>query len=446
MRLLHLTSLEFQEFYGESIPPYAILSHRWGEGEVSYKDMRKKRNLEGPGFAKVQGFCNFARSNLSVDSVIENEDGTEPGWNESTLKWGWIDACCIDSSSSAELTEAINFMFQWYRNSEFCCVHLADVTSTSEIYVAREFEASEWFTRGWTLQELLAPRDVLFCNAQWTLIGHKCIHNPSECSSYDAAMPLNKEIATATNIHPKYLTSANAYAEASIACRMSWAAHRKTTRIEDVAYCLLGLFGVHLPPLYGEGENAFRRLQEELLRRSNDQSIFAWFNVNRYLLRYDMPELALLATPILASHPTDFSTSGNVESLQRAPDTPYSLTNTGLELRTRLKRYRASGSSETFYTLQLNCSGGQRVQPFYYYSGNTTMPTQLVLLDVCSVAGTRGGINAQEIMRAHVQPAANFSKVKHPYQGGETDDVQYVKSEGDFYGFMQTPTGLVRVD
>ncbi|KAK1818806.1 hypothetical protein LTR12_006733 [Friedmanniomyces endolithicus] len=442
MRLLHLTSLEFQEFYGEEIPPYAILSHRWGKGEISYKDMRKKRHLEGPGFAKLQGFCKFARSNLSVHSVTENEDGAEPGWNESTLEWGWIDACCINSSSSAELTEAINSI-----NSEFCCVYLADVTSTSEIYVAQEFEASEWFTRGWTLQELLAPRDVLFCNAQWTLIGHRCIHNPSECSSYDAAMSLNKEIATATNIHPKYLKSANAYAEASIACRMSWAAHRKTTRIEDVAYCLLGLFGVHLPPLYGEGENAFRRLQEELLRRSSDQSIFAWFNVNRYLLRYDMPELAVLATPILASHPTDFSTSGNVESLQRAPDTPYSLTNTGLELRTRLKRYRASGSSETFYTLQLNCSGGQRVQPFYYYSGNpsTTMPTQLVLLDVGSVAGNRGGIN-QEIMRVHVQPTANFSKVKHPYQGGETDDVKYVKSDGDFYGFMQTPTGLVRVD
>ncbi|KAK1075646.1 hypothetical protein LTR74_000054 [Friedmanniomyces endolithicus] len=260
-------------------------------------------------------------------------------------------------------------------------------------------------------------------------------------------MSLNLEIAKATNIHPKYLKSENAYAEASIACRMSWAAYRKTTRIEDVAYCLLGLFGVHLPPLYGEGDNAFRRLQEELLRRSSDQSIFAWFNVNRYLLRYDMPELALLATPILASHPTDFSTSGNVESLQRAPDTPYSLTNTGLELRTRLKRYRASGSSETFYTLQLNCSGGQRVQPFYHYSGNpsTTMPTQLVLLDVGSVAGTRGGIN-QEIMRVHVQRTANFSKVKHPYQGGETDDVKYVKSDGDFYGFMQTPTGLVRIE
>lgn len=110
MRLLHLTSLEFEEFYGEEIPPYAILSHRWGKGEISYKDMRKKRNLEGPGFAKLQGFCKFARSNLSVDSVTENEDGAEPGWNESTLEWGWIDACCINSSSSAELTEAINSM------------------------------------------------------------------------------------------------------------------------------------------------------------------------------------------------------------------------------------------------------------------------------------------------------------------------------------------------
>ncbi|TKA79473.1 hypothetical protein B0A55_04217 [Friedmanniomyces simplex] len=225
---------------------------------------------------------------------------------------------------------------------------------------------------------------------------------------------------------------------------MSWAAHRKTTRVEDVAYCLLGLFDVHLPPLYGEGENAFRRLQEELLRRSNDQSIFAWFNVDRYLAKFNILKWEILATPILASHPADFSTSGNVGSLHRAPDTPYSLTNNGLELRTRLKQYRATEINAKFCTLELNCAGGQRVHPLHNSIQRTALATQIALLDVGFVVGPRAGVIAEEFMRVHLHPIAKFKLEECPAEGEEVVHVKYVKSEGVPYSFNTTETGLMK--
>ncbi|KUJ11357.1 HET-domain-containing protein [Mollisia scopiformis] len=236
MRLINTTTLQLEEYFDRKIPPYAILSHRWEEEEVTFQDMI----AEGAANSfKITGCCQRAR-----------EDG---------LKYAWIDTCCIDKSSSAELSEAINSMFKWYKNAEVCYAYLSDVLingfdSTS---LSSMFRRSRWFTRGWTLQELLAPHTIIFFDITWTEIGTKL-----------QLRPLIEQITGIT-----HLLNFN---RASIAQKMSWAAERVTTRVEDQAYCLMGLFGVNMPPLYGEGDNAFRRLQLEILEVSDDESIFAW--------------------------------------------------------------------------------------------------------------------------------------------------------------------------
>ena len=174
----------------------------------------------------------------------------------------WIDTCCIDKSSSTELSEAINSMFQWYRNAAICYAYLSDVDilehPTGEM---QAFSSSRWFTRGWTLQELLAPAELVFLTANWTEIGTKT--------------SLATAVSKITRIDGKVLREGN-WDGYSVGQKMSWAAGRQTTRLEDEAYCLMGLFGVNMPLLYGEGGRAFLRLQQEVLRVSEDQSIFSW--------------------------------------------------------------------------------------------------------------------------------------------------------------------------
>ncbi|KAM7187328.1 HET domain containing protein, partial [Rhypophila sp. PSN 637] len=252
MRLLHTQSLSLSEFYGDDIPPYAILSHRWGQEEVTFDDLTKGLAPTRQGFAKLQGFCRQAAA-----------DGFE---------YCWVDTCCIDKSSSAELTEALNSMFSWYQNSEVCLVYLQDVDSSldpnlSSSLINNSFEPipnclrdSEWFTRGWALQELVAPLVVSFHGSDWRFIGSRTT--------------LGSILSRTTNIDLRFFETLD-LSPYTIAQKMSWAAKRKTTRIEDQAYCLMGLFGINMPLLYGEGEKAFKRLQEEIIRQSTDFSIFA---------------------------------------------------------------------------------------------------------------------------------------------------------------------------
>lgn len=169
----------------------------------------------------------------------------------------WIDSCCIDKSSSAELSEAINSMFHWYRRAVMCLVYLADVTSEEDL------EESEWFRRGWTLQELIAPRNIFFFNEEWDILGSK----------YD----LRVFLTGITGISEHVLLGKVGLDTVPACNKMAWAACRATTRPEDMAYCLMGLFNVNMPLLYGEGaEKAFQRLQEEFIKTSDDESIFAW--------------------------------------------------------------------------------------------------------------------------------------------------------------------------
>ncbi|OLN97215.1 Vegetative incompatibility protein HET-E-1-like protein 3 [Colletotrichum chlorophyti] len=224
MRLISTSDLTRHSFPDNDIPPYSILSHTWGSEEVSHQQMLnikdEVRSLEG--YEKISACAEISRA-MGYD-------------------YTWVDTCCIDKTSSAELSEAINSMFAWYQNSGVCLVYLEDFHWDGMSYVTRKHR---WFTRGWTLQELIAPRHVEFYSASWTRFGDKRTDW--------------RGLHRLTSIDPTVLRTGHTEGM-SVAEKMRWAAHRTTTRIEDMAYCLLGIFGVNLPLIYGEGEKAFQRL------------------------------------------------------------------------------------------------------------------------------------------------------------------------------------------
>ncbi|KAB8202362.1 heterokaryon incompatibility protein-domain-containing protein [Aspergillus parasiticus] len=302
MRLLRTRTIELVEFPPDRIPPYAILSHTWGEEEVLFTDMQHHRGQTKSSWPKVQGACAQARA-----------DGFD---------YVWIDTCCIDKSSSAELSEAINSMFTWYANAEVCYAYLSDVTmreghSGAEVNTA-EFEQSRWFTRGWTLQELLAPSEVVFFSRDWVRFGERSslANWLMDITRIDEAVLRNKV---------RLLERSRPLFQRSIAQRMSWAARRQTTRPEDMAYCLVGIFSVNMPMLYGEGgKKAFLRLQEEIMKQSDDQTIFAW--TNKRAPKYSLSGL-------LATTPAHFEDSQDIIAYQQwEPTPPYAMTNRGLRI------------------------------------------------------------------------------------------------------------------
>lgn len=241
MRLLLSETVELGQF--NEVPPYAILSHTWGDEaeEVIFQDILNNNTpttTAKPGYQKVCNTCIRAAA-----------DG---------LEHVWIDSCCIDKTSSAELSEALNSMYYWYQQAEVCYVYLVDVPSGSD---DAAFAGSKWFTRGWTLQELIAPSNMIFLSSDWQEIGTKW--DLRELISRITGIPVNILLGDDPGL-------------ASIAQRMSWAANRVTKKVEDRAYSLMGLFGVNMPLLYGERERASLRLQEEIMKGSNDHSIFAW--------------------------------------------------------------------------------------------------------------------------------------------------------------------------
>jgi len=241
MRLLQSDSdgnLSLTEFFEDDMPKYAILSHRWGAEEVTFKDLTDGTSKGKAGYRKIQ-FC--------------GEEARRDG-----LQYFWVDTCCIDKSNNTELAEAINSMFRWYQKAARCYVYLSDVStwkrkaSDTAIECNWEFafRDSEWFKRGWTLQELLAPRSVEFFSRHGKRLGDK--------------VTLNRHIQAITGIPISALEGAP-LSQFEVEERLSWAEHRQTTRGEDKAYSLLGIFGIHLPLIYGEGrEHAFKRLRKEI--------------------------------------------------------------------------------------------------------------------------------------------------------------------------------------
>ena len=311
MRLINVKTLELEEFHDANQVKYAILSHRWEDREVLFKDVsgaidyNRVRNMKG--WYKIQQCCQQA--------ALEG------------LEYAWVDTCCIDKSSSAELQETINSMYQWYTKADACYAFLSDVDANGQISrlssvlkdqtmeIAMD---SKWFERGWTLQELLAPREVIFYDARWTRLGGR---------STDA-----ETISKRTRIPTKILRGKfpEKVDRPCIAEIMSWASQRRTTRPEDRAYSLLGLFDVNMPLLYGEGESAFFRLQEEILRYSDDQSIFVWDNI----IGSEYPGL-LAASPDCFEHsaPPGTRFSHPQEYPRRKP---HAVTNEGISLELEL--------------------------------------------------------------------------------------------------------------
>ncbi|KAI0364780.1 hypothetical protein BV20DRAFT_982971 [Pilatotrama ljubarskyi] len=319
---------------------YAILSHTWSrDGEQSYQDILKlqesARWRRGAWFVygltsqlhervKVKRFAQSANSRTSVrdragcvwhhsqpsgiqltavlciSGAAESELPLSPGrllvrrvgsfFSAPTLsakikgackiarergyRFIWIDTCCIDKTSSAELSEAINSMYLWYTLADVCLVYLADVPRSPDVpQIGRDskFWWSRWHERGWTLQELIAPRYMLFFDCDWSVLGSKT--------------ELASTLAERTGVDAVVLVHAMPLRRISVADRMRWAFKRKTTRIEDEAYCLMGLFGVHMPTIYGEGRKAFIRLQQEIVRTIPDQSLFVWGPAVRFVER-----------------------------------------------------------------------------------------------------------------------------------------------------------------
>ncbi|KAK1751053.1 vegetative incompatibility protein HET-E-1 [Echria macrotheca] len=303
MRLINVRSLELSEFFGKNIPPYAILSHTWGPEEVTFQDWQNlDQASRKQGFPKIRGTCEQAKG-----------DGHD---------WVWVDTNCIDKTSSAELTEAINSMYQWYADARVCYAYLADVQANDE-----NIETSRWFTRGWTLQELVAPKEVLFFAADWTYIGKK---------STSIRDPFVERISQATGISPSVICNPKEAKNQEVAEKMSWLARRETTRVEDMAYCMLGLFDINMPLLYGEGPKAFTRLQEEIIKVSTDHSIFCW-NWNPAYVPNNW--VSLLAPSPYTFNPkyqskdyTDYKVVEKSEELFNYSPI-YSMTNAGLSIR-----------------------------------------------------------------------------------------------------------------
>ena len=243
MRLLSLDpagKLVLTEFPHNMAPPYAILSHTWGADgdEVTFKDLSQGRAASRPGYTKII-FCGEKAANHG-------------------LKYFWVDTCCIDKSSSAELQESINSMFRWYQNSARCYVYLSDASisdyglsnQSSQSSWESSFRASRWFTRGWTLQELIAPTSVEFYSREGKRLGDK--------------LSLERQVHEITEV-PIPALRGKSLSDFSTDERLLWAQKRNTTRDEDWAYSLLGIFDVVIPLLYGEGhDKAVMRLKREI--------------------------------------------------------------------------------------------------------------------------------------------------------------------------------------
>lgn len=279
---------------GDSLK-YAILSHTWlpdGQ-EVTFEELGSPVNDTTKAKLGYQKLV-FCSRQAKIDG----------------FPFVWADTCCINKASSAELSEAINSMYRWYRNATQCYAYLSDIfidTSRSDEaqYLQFQLKESRWFTRGWTLQELIAPVQVTFYDQRWNRIGTK--------------KELVGPLSAITGIDSLVLGDRCNLQELSVAKRLSWAAGRRTTRIEDQAYCLLGLLDVSMTLIYGEGKKAFLRLQDELLRTSDDCSLLSWWRH--------------MDTGILAPSPSHFEPCGKIVPIAGSTvSNSWQMTHQGLRL------------------------------------------------------------------------------------------------------------------
>lgn len=390
MRLINTTDLRITEFFDDK-PQYAILSHTWGADELTFQQWTdwtaKSRSLardgldpatgkgrqtsfstqpqprsalrfrsfsfeSGLGYGRDRCLCCLNKTHLSekaraeaADVESEQKMRSKEGCSKvleaaklavaSSLDWLWVDTVCIDKTNSVELYEAINSMYTWYQDSAVCYAFLNDVSDmdTTDPEFERQITESKWFTRGWTLQELIAPKQLDFYSKNWNRLGSKLEGRLSDLVSERAG------------IDKSYLCREKDLSEASIAHKMSWMSKRTTSRIEDSAYCMLGIFDISMPLLYGEGKRAFVRLQEELLRSYYDHTIFCW-SWNK-----DVPANWV---SLLAPAPSNFLNSGRYVRRALQPESaPYQMTNLGLSIQLGL----LSGCTGSFFILDAGMEG-----------------------------------------------------------------------------------------
>jgi len=303
---------------------YAILSHRWCEGEVSFEVMNNltKDKLQNDSGDKLVGSCKVAR--------------------DEQIKWLWIDSCCI-GVDAGERKHAINWMYRWYRCSKTCYTYLHDVVDNFLSKANCNTKSPEWFSRGWTLQELIAPTVLKFFNRSWQEIGDRS----SLASILNSITRIPEDVLQADGPgDPRQLTE-----RFGVARIMSWAADRKTSQPEDRAYSLVGLFGVHLEAFYGEEDGyAFRRLQEALIKEYGDQSIFSWSGQRK-------------TGSVLADSPSDFRNCSDVikwvpPSLAQSRRPQFQISHGFVT--TRLRLTRCHGSMHIFQAELACCHMGDQ--------------------------------------------------------------------------------------
>ncbi|KAH7319320.1 hypothetical protein BKA65DRAFT_556744 [Rhexocercosporidium sp. MPI-PUGE-AT-0058] len=362
MRLFSTEKVQFVEVYGSDVPSYAILSHTWFDGEILLQDLQGAdirdalwsalsenppevlRGIKANGFKKVLRTTEIARRN-GYDLL-------------------WVDTCCIDKTSSAELSEAINSMYRWYGGAEVCYAHLSDVPAASvesPFGPNSKFRRSRWFNRGWTLQELIASQQVEIFANDWSYLGAKT-----------GDLDFTKLLSEVTGIQLDVLVGELSPQDMSIAARMHWAAGRQTTRVEDIAYCLLGIFDVNMPLLYGEGRRAFIRLQEAILTKEEDQSLFAWHS--ELLPTSTLGDIGQTGgfSGLLADSPDCFGDDNEIETSMPMilKSSPSAVTSKGLRVDFLLLPCTENKPiAEADFCVMLNCErlqDGQRESPVIY--------------------------------------------------------------------------------
>src|SRR3569833_2244284 len=317
-------------------------------------------------------------------------------------------SCCIDKKSSSELSEAINSMYRWYAKSDICYVYLEHVTD-GDICASADsaFRRSPWFKRGWTLQELLAPREVVFDSRGWKRLGTK--------------RELCDIVASITGIHRRYLLGESHLDAASIARRMSWASERQTSRPEDMAYCLFGLFDINMPLIYGEGaRKAFQRVQEAIMQAyPHDHTLFAWgeddglplvdlmdeYQAWTRQLSWKDSENRPRLTGLFAASPRDFAKSGHLVPSYYAAAF---YRNLGLSLPTLAGR--------DFVCLKLPCDAGPRIWSVYYWEEPRVTSLRPCLIARLLCHSEDESINSWSTIAIRLQYSLNggFTRIGHP--------------------------------
>ena len=321
------------EFCNDETTEYVILSHRWVDStEVDYEEIIDLAKMDRQEQDEIRGRQGYTKI---VDTCKQAK--------KDRYKWVWVDTCCIDKRSSAKLSEAINSMYRWYANAKICYAYLHDADGSS---FPKSNGWPEWFSRGWTLQEMIAPQNLQFFNKHWRPIGDK--------------KSLAETLNTITGVPKHILADGVEGNRPCVAQIISWAACRTTTRVEDRAYSLMGPLNVNMPMLYGEGKKAFHRLQLEIIRSSNDQSIFAWGhnskNVRIGSILTDDPSAFEGCSDVkLMNHNELIEEFPKLSSINADHVGVFPITNRGIQIWMPLRRYRNSNS---IFRAYLPCLGG----------------------------------------------------------------------------------------